>query len=67
MKSLRLLVTYLLLLSPAVATASTYEIPGAMTTTATPMFLSVPLLSIASALLLGFLAILMVGLPSKHR
>jgi hypothetical protein len=66
MKRLRLLVTYLLLLSPAVATAATYEIPGTVTTTTVPLLSSFPLLSIASTLLLGFLAILMVGLPKKH-
>lgn len=66
MKRLRLLMTYLLLLSPAVATAATYEIPGTATTTTMPILSSLPLLSIGSVLLLGFFAILLVALSNEH-
>jgi len=66
MKRLRLLITYLLLLSPAVATAATYEIPDTATTATMPILSGLPLLSIGSVLLLGFLAILLVALSNKH-
>ncbi len=67
MNRLRLLITYLLLLSPAVATAATYEIPAAMTSTRVPVLSDLPLLSIASALLFGVLVILAFGVSTKHR
>ena len=66
MKRLRLLMIYLLLLSPAVATAATYEIPGSATTATMPILSSLPLLSIGSVLLLGFFAILLVALSNNH-
>jgi len=58
--------TYLLLLSPAVATAATYGIPGTATTMTMTILSSLPLLSIGSVLLLGFFAILLIALSIKH-